>query len=604
MDFGLIGNGQSAALVSKTASVAWCCLPQFDSPSVFASLMDAKTGGEFSITLHPPKGQASGEVTAVNTTQRYLKNTAILETELAVDGASVRVLDFFPRWSLEGDEDYHTPPQFFRLIEPLTGPPNITVILAPQLHYAKGTTTMTTVEPGVCQATNGNDALFLQCSEAIDEWDAPIPIALDGPVAFVVSHGQPLAGENVLLAAQQALRRTTSYWRRWVRHCYLPDEYQSEIIRSALTLKMLIYQPTGAVIAAPTTSLPEIAGGCRTWDYRFCWLRDSFFVIEALLQISHFEETEHYLRYLCCLMRDDTTIDKVRPLYTIDGDPVPSETFLPHWQGYLGGQPVRIGNDATDHHQHDVYGELMLSLFPVFFDERFVEDNLAETPNFYHWVQQLVHLAQRYAPLTDNGIWEFRDLLDHYTFSKLMCWVALDRGAKIAFKRGRKDDHETWHQAAIALQQEILDKAWNPGVGAFTQAYGSPHLDASTLLMPRVGFIHPRDPRMLATIEKTKEKLLKNGLLFRYTNIDDFGAPENAFTICTFWMIDALLMAGDVSEAREMFHNVLQYGNHVGLFSEDIDLKTGELTGNFPQGYTHVAIINSAMALAQYGGAN
>lgn len=592
LNYGLIGNGQSAALVSDSAEIVWCCLPKFDSPSVFAKLLDKDIGGSFSVDFASLTKKADYQ-------QFYKKNTNILETIISNESGSFRVIDFMPRWSLEGDDGYHHPPQLMRIIEPIMGPVDITVNFAPAVNYGEGDTRYIQQSPFMLEAVNSDQFIFFQSTISAEDWTKPVNINLTEPVAFIVSFGKPLTCDDLMLSAQQSLKRTTKYWRRWVRNCYLPEDYQVEIIRSALTLKMLIYEETGAVIAAPTMALPEIIGGERTWDYRYCWLRDSFFVIYALLDISHFGETENYLKYLCKLLCGDDELELIRPLYTIDGEHVPPERFLNHWQGHGGSRPVRVGNDATDHHQHDVYGELMLSLFPVFFDERFVEENLIDTPNFYFWVQQLAKLAMKYAPKKDNGIWEFRDLVDHYTFSKLLCWVALDRAAKIAFREGQDDDHDQWKRAAQELQNEIMERAWNDKVGAFTQAYGSEHLDASTLLMPRLGFIHPQDPRMLATIAKSEEALMKDGLVFRYTNHDDFGAPENAFTICTFWLIDALAMAGEQVRAQQMFNHVLQYGNHLGLFSEDINIETGALTGNFPQGYTHVAIINSAMLLAK-----
>ncbi len=395
-------------------------------------------------------------------------------------------------------------------------------------------------------------------------------------------------------------RRTTGYWRSWVKHCYLPQDFQNEIIRSALTLKMLVYDDTGGVIAAPTTSIPEINGSNRTWDYRFCWLRDSFFIVNALMKLSQFEELEGFIGYLKMILGGKLLsgegLDYIRPLYSITGSAVPEEQLLDHMSGFNDSRPVRIGNNATTHFQNDIYGELVQALYPMFFDQRIVREDIEQ---LWKITRELVEMAIRKFPEEDNGIWEFRNARRHYTFSKLMCWVAVDRGIKIA-RHLAKPELRHWSRMRNWMRLEVLNNAWNPEIQAFTQSYGSHHLDASTLLMPVFGFIAATDPRMQSTILQSEKKLMKNGFVFRYTNEDDFGYPENAFIICTFWLIDALALAGENKKALYYFENILSYANHLGLFSEDIDPRTGILTGNFPQGYTHVAIINTAMRLNKH----
>jgi alpha,alpha-trehalase len=285
----------------------------------------------------------------------------------------------------------------------------------------------------------------------------------------------------------------------------------------------------------------------------------------------------------------------IKPLYTIDGHDVPVVSTLDYLAGFRGSKPVRIGNDATLHHQTDAYGEAMLSIYPLFFDERVIRK---DDERLWACVEMLVKLAIEKFEVKDNGIWEIGDRPDHYTFSKLLCWVAVDRGCKIAYELGKNASYRKWNTHRKHMRHDILTRAWNPDINAYTQAYGGTDLDASTLLMAGLGIIDPKDPRMLATIQRSEELLMIDGLMFRYTNHDELGKPENAFTLCTFWFIDALALSGQKRKARKYFEQVLTYGNHLGLFSEHINQKTGEMTGNFPQGYTHVAIINTAMLLA------
>lgn len=589
LEYGLIGNCQTAALVSKTGSIEWACMPTFESPSVFARLLDGTRGGFFAV-------EPVGEYTV--TQQTYLRNTNILETtfEGIENGQpwSFKVTDFMPRWDQGVGRTYYCPCEINRLVEVLQGTPQVIIRFDPRFNYDRGETQLGVYDPWTLLAMQGEERLFLASNLPARQILDQTPVSLGEDLFFALSYQKPIPSPTLGMVQGQ-LQRTTTYWRRWVTHCYLPKNYQAVILRSALTLKLLYFQETGAFIAAPTTSLPEIVGGNRTWDYRFCWLRDSYFIISALLKVAHFEETEGFIAYLKGIMLQRAQY--VRPMYTIQGKVVPEEITLDHLDGYYGSKPVRVGNNATTHYQNDVYGEMMLSLYPLFTDERIVR---GDTEELWGIVKRWVTMCIKKFDETDNGIWEFRNYPRHYTFSKLLCWVALDRGAKIAKKIKKESTAHRWGKIARAMKREILEKAWNPDVGAFTQAYGSHHLDASTLLMGVLGFIDPADPRMRATVLLSEEKLMNKGLAFRYTNEDDFGKPENAFSICTFWLIDALILIGETDRARRYFENILGYANHLGLFSEDINPTTGEMTGNFPQGYTHVAIINTAMLLADH----
>lgn len=591
MDYGVIGNGQSIALIDKKTAISWCCMPDFDSPSVFAHMLDEQLGGVCQIIP-----DAYGKPFEIH--QVYERNTNVLRTTFHNDEHEFHVIDFMPRWTLEGNEGVHCPPQIIRLIQVERGEPRVRIRYKPVLDYGRTETrTKWMADGNLAVSITERQVVYLNTNVpvAFIEDEAPLVLSKDKPVCLVITYNTP-AAEPVLANALKSYQRTVNYWRRWVKHCHLPCEYQTEVIRSALTLKQFIFQKTGAAIAAATTSIPEIIGSNRTWDYRFCWLRDSFFVINALMELSHFEEIEGFIAYLKDIMKRYGADDTIHPLFTIYGERVPREEFLDHWTGYGNSQPVRIGNDATDHDQHDVYGEMILSLFPIFMDERFVRD---DAEDLWEMTERLVTLAIENFDKPDNGIWEFRENPRHFTFSKLLCWAAVDRGMKIAYKMNQCDEVDAWKRERQRMRKDIMENAWCDEAQAFTQSYDCSHLDASNLLMPMLGFIDAKDPRMVSTIEKTEEKLMRNGLLFRYTNEDDFGVPENAFTICTFWLIDALVMSGNKRKARKYFENILEYGNHLGLFAEDINPVTGEQTGNFPQGYTHMAIIRSACLLAE-----
>jgi GH15 family glucan-1,4-alpha-glucosidase len=585
LEYGIIGNGQTAALVSRQGSIDWCCFPHFDDSSVFARLLDDDQGGCFALE---PVGDYQVE-------QQYVRNTNVLETRFTSPEASFKIIDFMPRWAKDHCDDYHHPCEIYRLVEVSHGRPEAVIRFEPRFDYARAHTRWGVYDETTIVALGSNsERLFLTTSAPVEPIMRQAPMRLRTGMFMAVSYGVPL--HNLTdEAVRHRLDRTVHHWRRWVTHCFLPQEYQEILIRSALTLKLLVCDESGAVLAAPTTSLPEVIGGQRNWDYRYCWLRDSFFIVNALLKLSQFDETLGFINYLRGLVQKSP--DYLRPLYTLNGHKVPMEVHLEHLAGYRNSKPVRVGNDATIHYQNDVYGEMMLVLYPLFTDARMVIEDEAD---LWHVVANLAQVALQKFDEEDNGIWEFRNQPQHFTFSKLMCWVAVDRAAGIAHRLGREEQRATWRNVADRMRNEILLRAWNPEVEAFTQCYGSRYLDASTLLMPIVGFIDATDPRMRSTILRSEKELMVNGFAFRYTNKDDFGYPQNAFAVCTFWLIDALAMLGreERARARAYFDHILQYANHLGLFSEDIDPRTGELTGNFPQGYTHVAIINTAMRLA------
>jgi GH15 family glucan-1,4-alpha-glucosidase len=420
------------------------------------------------------------------------------------------------------------------------------------------------------------------------------PFELRDTRYLVLTYGQPLA-RPLRFTCEEFYDRTVNYWRTWVKHCNIPFEYQDEVIRSALALKLHIFEDTGAIIAATTTSIPESPYGNRTWDYRYCWLRDAYFVIHVLNQLGHFDEMEHFIEFLHNIASQNAEF-ALQPVYGIGGERILTEFELPWLSGFAGVGPVRVGNAAYSHAQYDVYGEMVLAVTPLFFDNRLSRTDLQRA---FANVVLLVDKAIAVFGLPDSGIWEFRSERQHYTFSKLLCWVAVDRGIKIARRLDKKDFAERWQAAERPMRHQLEKEAWCEEKGCYAQSFGGDAADASNLLIPVLGFHPAGDERLARMIAHYERALMSDGYVFRYRNADDFGVPCHAFTICTFWMVDALAVTGRQAEARVLFEKVLSRVNHVGLLSEDVDPKTGELWGNFPQTYSHVGIINSAFRLSK-----
>lgn len=579
LDHGLIGNGSLLALITPTGAMDWLCLPRFDGPSVFARILDDDAGGVFRMLTAGE--EIPGEMA-------YLQNTNILCTRFTTDDGCWELTDFAPRLPRGWGEE--APIRLLRVLRPLNGRVRLSIDFDPRLDYGRTSTRILTMHD--CLEVQGRGGpLFLQTNLPLSYVAGKREFTLDGPAFLGLSYGT--AEPMTLSRVMQELELTRDGWHRWSKTCGLPLFKPDMVLRSALCLKLHAFEDTGAIIAAATTSIPESMGTERTWDYRFCWLRDAAFVVEALRRLGHLREGERFLRFL----RNVAESGPLQPLYGIDGNPSAPEEILGHLKGYGGQGPVRIGNAAVEQRQHDLMGELVLCLETLLRDPRLVHDE--EDLRFFPLIRRLVEEAITLAPQPDTSIWEFRSLLRNYTFSRAMCWVAIHRGASLALRFHEPSLASAWENIASREQEFLLEHGFNAELGYFTQTLDGAFQDASMLLLPTLGLLDPKDPRFLSTLDHYANSLTASGLMMRYRNDDDFGAPTSTFTICSFWWAEALALAGRLEEAIEVFDRICAYANPVGLFSEDIDPGTGRLLGNFPQAYTHVGLINAAITISE-----
>ena len=575
-DLALIGNCQISALVERSGRVVWCCLPRFDSEPVFSTLLDEKDGGFFSVAA------ANG----VSGNQRYLDNTNVLETTFESDEGTFRLLDFAPRFVLY--DRIFRPTQLFRIVEPVAGAPRIRVQCEPRLGWSKGV-------PGVLHGSH---------HVAFDGFEGPLRLTTDLPLAYL--SGQPFAlterrhlaltwgaaiEEPLPPLCDRFLVETVRYWQRWVKHCDVPPLYQQEVIRSALALKLHCFEDTGAIVASLTTSIPEAPGSGRTWDYRYCWLRDAYYALGAFRLLGHFEEREHFVQYLFNVATGEPNLD-LRPLYRIDGRADLDERVLDGWPGFGGEGPVRIGNGAARHAQNDIFGEMVLALSPVFLDDRFRAERSKST---FELLERLTRKAISVVGTPDAGIWEYRTDWKPQTFSSLMCWAAADRTARVAARTAPGLESE-FRAAATRIREEIIARAWNSEIQSFVGHYDGRDLDASLLQMASLRFLPPSDPRLHGTVERIWKTLSKDGWLFRYRQDDGFGQPTVAFIICTFWLVEALALIGRMEDAKAVMQRVHSALSPLGLLSEDYETSSLRMWGNFPQAYSHVGLIHAAFA--------
>jgi GH15 family glucan-1,4-alpha-glucosidase len=583
LNFGVVGNCRTAALISETGSIEWLCLPLFDSPSVFAKLLDVNRGGYFSVV----------PVTKHEITQEYLKNTNILCTRFDCSDGVFEIHDFMPRYKTDNPGERYSPPDLIRYFKHISGKPKFVVHYFPMLEYAQYET-KSYFDNGYIKSntTNGTyDSIYLYSdfdkSKIIDRE----PICLEEDNYCLLSYNQKLL-EQSTERAYLKLKRTEVYWLDWMQRTTTFLKYNKEIGRSALVLKLLSFYKTGAVLAALTTSLPEVIGEGRNWDYRFCWIRDASMVVKVMKQLGHNSISRRYLNFIIDRMPDKD--EKMQIMYGINGEKALKEYELPYLDGYMGSKPVRVGNAAYEQKQNDIYGILLDVIYQHF---KIYETSLEHSEELWTIVRNVIKVVERNWQLPDKGIWEFRNELKHFTFSKVLCWTAVDRALKIASLLGQDKYVREWEGLREQIKQDIWEKAWSEKKKAFTQAYDSEELDSSLLLIESYGFVEASNPRYISTVNAIQNELENNGLMYRYKNKDDFGIPKSAFIVCSFWLINALYKLGRKQEAKVRFEELLSHSNHLGLFSEDIDFKSKRLLGNFPQAYSHLALIETAIIL-------
>ena len=586
LNLGLIGNCAISALVDPRGAIVWCCMPRFDGDPIFHALLDSADGlPEEAVLSVDLEGFARSE-------QAYEPGTAILRTRLYDHaGEGVEIVDFCPRF-FNRDRPFR-PAQLVRRVRPLVGHPRVRFVVRPRGEWG-------TAKPEI--ARGSNHLRFILPSGTLRlNTNAPLTYVLDStwmslhsPLSLMLGPDETLSA-GIEETARDFEEQTHLYWRRWTRRLALPLEWQDAVIRAAITLKMCQFEETGAIVAAMTTSIPEAPNTERNWDYRYCWLRDAFFVVRALNSLSEVGTMEDYLRWLNDVVRGARG-GHVQPLFGIGLEQKLTEDLVPSLSGYRGMAPVRTGNQAFEHVQHDVYGNIVLGAAQAFFDHRLFRR--ADARDFAE-LEGMGEQAWRLHDQPDAGMWELRTRARVHTSSSLMCWAACDRLAKIAVVFGQDDRKALWKSRADQIRATILARAWSEKRQAFAESFGGNELDASVLLMAEVGFIDPRDPRFVKTIEVLEATLCDGPFMRRYEAPDDFGKPETAFNVCSFWRIDALARVGRADEAREIFEALLARRNHVGLLSEDLHVASGELWGNFPQTYSMVGIINGAVRLSQ-----
>jgi GH15 family glucan-1,4-alpha-glucosidase len=585
LDLALIGNSSIAALIDAHGAIVWSCMPRFDSDAVFCSLLrEGQIDEDFGFFAIELAGFDHAE-------QAYVEHTAIVETRLYDrHGGAVEIIDFAPRFQQYGR--MFCPMTLVRQVRPLSGSPHIQIKLRPACDYGSRRPSVTSGSSHVRYVMPGL-VLRVTTSSSITAILEETEIALNAPIAFVMGPDETLQG-SVVEVCRRFFEDTEAHWREWVRYLAIPYEWQEAVIRAAITLKLNAYDDTGAIVAAVTTSIPEAADSGRNWDYRYCWMRDAYFVVNALNRLNATVGMERYMEYIVNVCAGASGA-RLQPVYRISGDPGMDEREIDSLRGYRGIGPVRVGNQAHLQVQNDVYGSAVLASAHLFFDQR------VKRRGDEGLFRRLEPLGERAAALYDQpdaGPWELRGAGRVHTFSSVMCWAACDRLAKIAARIGLAERAAYWRGRADQMRPVIIKRTWNPGRNSFVSTFGGESLGASLLLLHELGFLRADDPRFARTVEAVERELRKGQYVFRYSVADDFGVPANAFIVCTFWYIDALAALGRTAEARVLFEHMLASRNRHGLLSEHIDPRTGELWGNFPQTYSMVGLINSAMRLS------
>ncbi len=590
--YGIIGNLETCALVGDDGSIDWCCFPHLDSPSVFAGVLDSRKGGRFAIT--PDSAYISN--------QQYVTDTNVLRTDFHADTGVATLTDFMPIRSerTPGEHDHQV---IYRKLACKKGLLKFKVDFDPHFNYARDTTRIVETNYGL-EASSGNHRLHLQASTKFDIKEggatSTIEMSQGQEIWFVLRYAN--FAEKSQGECSTELDATVEYWSKWVHDApadttIFNGPWRELIVRSGLVLKLLAHERAGAICAAPTTSLPESLGGERNWDYRYNWIRDASFTVQALYNIGHYEEARRHLRWFVEICRKNEDPSKIQIMYGLHGETDVSEIELGHLEGYKKSRPVRVGNGAAKQKQHDIYGELINAIFET---GRYGEEIPEEE---FEFITRIVNYVCEIWDTPDSGIWEVRGGPRHFVYSKLMCWVALDRGIKIAEHRKYNAPIGKWRDAREEIRKEILEKGYNDKLRSFVQSFGSEVLDATSLMIPIMGFLTFDDPRVQGTIDSTLAKLTTDtGLVYRYIGEDGLSGKEGAFLLCSFWLIKALALSGRTDEAENILNKVLKYAGKTGLFSEEVDPVTGKQLGNLPQAFSHIGLINSVLYLGHVKG--
>ncbi|MFQ5872617.1 MAG: glycoside hydrolase family 15 protein [Dehalococcoidia bacterium] len=590
-DYGIIGDLHTAALVGIDGSIDWCCLPNFDSPSVFAAILDDKKGGHFKI----------GSVGKGVARQFYHPETNVLITAFSsVDGVTL-IADFMPMETLAPRGSGWLNWRIVRRVTGVRGTTRLRLECFPAFNYARTPHKIVPIEGGIIFEAESGERLCLSFPVEFQVTDRGVvsDFSVSAGESLCIALGHVGEGEDLQCPVEDPqalafLNQTIDYWRRWLGRCTYQGRWREMVHRSVLTLKLLTYAPNGAIVAAPTCSLPERIGGTRNWDYRYTWIRDAAFTLYGFIRVGLTEEAGQFMQWLDSRIHELGEDGTLQIMYRLDGGHNIEEAALDHLEGYKGSRPVRVGNNARHQLQLDIYGELM--------DAVYLYNKYGSPISYEMWthLKALLDWVAKNWRLPDEGIWEVRGERRQFTYSKLMCWVALDRGLRLADKRSFPANRNIWLKERDAIYEAIMKEGWNPRRNVFVQSFGSDVLDAANLIMPLVFFVSPTDPRMLSTIDAIQADLTSDSLVYRYdvkkAAADGLGEEEGTFSMCTFWLVEALTRAGRLDEARFIFERMLGYANHLGLYSEQIG-PTGEAMGNFPQAFTHLALISSAFNL-------
>ena len=588
IDLWPIGNCQVAGLIDRSARLVWGCVPRFDGDPAFSSLLDGRDPsssdavGLWAIALED----------CASVEQEYVRNTPILRSVLTdAQGNAIELIDFCPRFERLGR--MYRPVSFARILRPLTGSPRVKIRLRPTRSWG---------DPSVVRTSGSNHIRYLLEGVQLRlSTNAPVGLLqeertfrVEKPLHFFLGPDESFSGD-IAVSIEEMLRYTTQHWQEWTRGLATPFEWQEVVIRSAITLKLCQYEETGAIVAALTTSIPEHEGSERNWDYRYCWIRDAYYTVQALNRVGALDVLESYLGYLRNIV-DEAKGGMIQPLYGLLGEATLTERVAPRLAGYRGQGPVRVGNQAYEQVQHDAYGQIVLSNVQAFFDHRLFR--MAEREDFES-LERVGERAWEVYDKPDAGLWELRTRQSVHTYSAAMCWAACDRLANAADRLGLDDRQAFWAERADTMRAKIEESAWRSDTNRMSATFAGDDLDASLLQLLELRFLSPDDERFLGTLAATEEGLRRGSHMLRYATEDDFGLPHTAFNVCTFWLIEALHFTGRNADARALFEEMLSRRTAAGLLSEDIDPASGELWGNYPQTYSLVGMINCAVLLSK-----